>query len=195
MSRYQHIVTTVARNTVHDVAFGQSADRTRLILSAMRNFSKDGNRLPIFLRHVNNVKLESILGCKLPAEAMRLVRVIDSPINAETDIQAIGLVTKSRQNVPQRKRILATRNGDKDFFLAAEHAIFLDEAFSLLGDPLEVVVFAEGQLVLAHIDGGFRTALLAFHGRCSPVRFCRKPGFSENPDFRVVIRQKSPRSI
>src|SRR5262245_30233345 len=49
--------------------------------------------------------------------------------------------------------------------MASEHFIFFDKALGLLGNPIQVVVLAQCQLMLAHIDRGLRSTFFTFHDR------------------------------
>ena len=67
------------------------------------------------------------------------MRVVNTFINAEPQIQSIRLITEPHENIPQPQRILAARNGDQDLFVMFEHLIFLDKAFGLFGNPFQIM--------------------------------------------------------
>ena len=49
--------------------------------------------------------------------------------------------------------------------MPVEHRVLADETFGLLGQPFQVIVFAQGEPVLTHIDSRLLPAFPAFHVR------------------------------
>src|SRR5215207_158196 len=107
MACRKHIVPEVSGDAVHLVTFRQPADGTRLAMSAVGDLRKHRDRLPVFLFDIHNMKFEIVLIRKGLGEALRLMRVIDPAVNPQSEIEAIRLVAKADENIPQAKRVLA----------------------------------------------------------------------------------------
>ena len=76
---------------------------------------------------------------KLPG----FIRVLNTAIDPQPDIQTICRVSQPREHFPQAQRVFASRNCNQNAFSRAKHLILLDEALSLAWNPFEVVLFAE----------------------------------------------------
>src|SRR5215510_13709509 len=103
------------------------------------------------------------------------MRIVDATVNPESKIKPIGPISESDENIPQPKRILAARNRHKNILVGREHFILFDKALGLLRQPLEVMILAQGQLMLAHVDRGFISAFFTFHNNlCHTCMICPK---------------------
>src|SRR5215207_5525874 len=145
------------------MTFRQPADGTRLAMPAMGDLRKHRDGLPVSFFYIHNMKLEVALIRKGLGEALRLMRVIDPAVNPQSEIEAIRLVAKADENIPQPKRVLAAGNRDQDLLMVGEHFILFDKALGLLGNPFEVMILAQRQFVLAHVDRSLRSTFFTFH--------------------------------
>ena len=167
----QHRVPFFEREPVHHVPLGQAARRTRLALPARlcaRNF---GNGFAVSGGNVNDVEdrrgargkgRRIVIGAirhsplamrhKLPRLFERQVRVRFGIVDAQPDVQPVRLIAEPQQHIPQRERILAAAHRHEDALVAREHFIFFDGAFGLRDKPLAVMLGAQGEFVVAHVD-------------------------------------------
>ena len=159
----QDVVAAIQGRPVHDVTFGQPAYGAGLVLAALRAGGGLRDRGAFQRGDIDDRQAQPSVGGEVFGQALRFARVGQPAVNAQADVQPVGLVSEPVQHVPQAERVLAARNRHEEPRLRPEHAVLLNEALGLFGQPLQVMLPAERQLVLAHIDGGFGPALPAFH--------------------------------
>src|SRR3972149_10990469 len=89
--------------------------------------------------------------------------------------------------MPQGEGVFPPGDGYQDAVLIGEHAVGIDEAGCLIGDPLQVVGLAQRQFVLPHVEDGLLAALATLHVG-SGVHACEV----HPPEMTATRRIRSP---
>src|SRR3954454_23032658 len=93
--------------------------------------------------------------------------------DAETEVDAVGLVAEVEQDVPQRQRVLATGDSDEDPLAVTHHRVRVDSATHLFVTVMHEAVTAERCAMARDVDDGRPTAGFALH--CRPPLSCAPP--------------------
>ncbi len=83
--------------------------------------------------------------------------------DAETDVQAVGLVAERVQQVPQSERILAAGHRDENPLAFADHVVLVDRAPHLLAAMVKEAVATETGVVPPELDHRRFPTPPAFH--------------------------------
>ena len=81
----------------------------------------------------------------------------------QPQVQAVGLVPRVEEQIPERERVLTTRHRDEDSLVGRQHPMVVDRLLHLAPAVLEKVVRAEVRVVATQVDDRRPAADTALH--------------------------------
>src|SRR5439155_493949 len=145
--------------TVHEVALGEAAARTR---GPARDVLDDGDRRADLLGHGRHDQRH----VAPPGERLALPPGLHGVLeDAEVEVEARRPVPLVDQHVPERERVLAAGDGDEQVLVLLEHAVLPDRLTDLVPEEVDKIRSAKGGVVAAELEYRRPAALPALHCR------------------------------
>src|SRR3989442_754835 len=162
VARRDDAEAVIEGDTVHEVALGEAAARTR---GPARDVLDDRDRRADLLGHGRHDQRH----VAPPGERLALPPGLHGVLeDAEVEVEARRPVPLVDQHVPERERVLAAGDGDEQVLVLLEHAVLPDRLADLVAEKVEKIRSAEGGVVAAELEYRRPAALPALHCRRAP---------------------------